>query len=84
MPYQDEMFDAIYMTGVLELFDTPDISKVVEESRRVRVLKQDGRLGVASIPREGPEDSRFFRFYEWIYKCFPSIQVADRFMLRIR
>ena len=69
MPYQDDVFDAIYMAGALELLDTPDISRVLEEIKRV--LKWNGRIGIASIPKENHEDSRFLRFYEWIHKTFP-------------
>jgi len=69
MSYQDDVFDAIYMAGALELLDTPDISRVLEEIKRV--LKWNGRIGIASIPKENHEDSRFLRFYEWIHKTFP-------------
>lgn len=70
MPYQDNMFDAVYMAEVLELFDTPDIPRVLKESRRV--LKPDGRLAVASMSKEGYEDSKVLRFYEWMHKTFPK------------
>ena len=70
MPYTDNMFDAIYMAGVLELFDTPEIPKVLKEIKRV--LKVNGRLGVISIPKEGHENSRVLRLYEWIHKKFPK------------
>lgn len=70
MSYEDNMFDAVYMAAVLELFDTPDIPKVLKEIKRV--LKSDGRLGVISIPQEGYENSRVLRLYEWVHRKFPK------------
>lgn len=70
MPYEDNMFDAVYMAAVLELFDSPDIPKVLKEIKRV--LKSDGRLGVISIPKEGYENSRVLRLYEWVHRKFPK------------
>ena len=70
MPYEDNQFDAVYIVATLELFDTPDIPRVLTEIKRV--LKPGGRLGVISMPREGHEDSRVLRFYEWIHRTFPK------------
>jgi len=70
MSYEDNMFDAVYMAAVLELFDSPDIPKVLKEIKRV--LKLDGRLGVISIPKEGYENSRVLRLYEWVHRKFPK------------
>ena len=70
MPYQNGKFDAIYMASTLELFDTPDIPVVLSEVRRV--LKPSGRLGVASLTKEGKEGSRFIRFYEWLHQKVPK------------
>lgn len=70
MPYEDNQFDAVYIAATLELFDTPDIPRVLTEIKRV--LKPGGRLGVISMPREGHADSRVLRFYEWIHRTFPK------------
>ena len=70
MPYENNQFDAVYMAATLELFDTPDIPRVLTEIKRV--LKPTGRLGVISMPRAGHEDSRILRFYEWIHRTFPK------------
>ena len=70
MPYEDSLFDAVYTAATLELFDTPDIPRVLGEIKRV--LKPSGRLGVASLSKEGRESFWFLRFYEWMHQKFPK------------
>jgi len=70
LPYEDGKFDAVYIAGTLELFDTPDIPKVLSEIKRV--LKPTGRLGIASLSRESKENSLFLRFYEWLHQKIPK------------
>ncbi len=70
MPYGSNQFDAVHIAATLELFDTPDIPRVLTEIKRV--LKPAGRLGVISMPKEGHEDSRVLRFYEWLHRTFPK------------
>lgn len=69
IPFEDGKFEAVYMASTLELFDTPDIPKVLGEIRRV--LKSGGRLCVASLTREGREKSLFVRIYELLHRIFP-------------
>ncbi len=69
LPYDDNIFDAVFMSFTLELFDTPEIAKVLEEVKRV--LKPRGRLGVASMSREDGE-STLLRLYEWVHKKWPK------------
>lgn len=70
MPYQDNLFDAVFMSATLELFDTPDIPKVLGEIKRV--LKPGGRLGIASLSKEARENFWFLRLYEWLHQKFPK------------
>ena len=70
MPYKSQMFDAVYLASTLELFDTPDIPKVLQEIKRV--LKATGRICVVSIPKENHEHSIVLRMYEWFHKTFPK------------
>lgn len=70
IPFEDNMFDAVYMAATLELFDTPDIPVVLGEIKRV--LKPGGRLGIASMSREGRENFWFVKFYEWMHRQFPK------------
>lgn len=70
MPYPDDEFDAVYIADTLELFDIPDIPRVLREIKRV--LKSGGRLVVASLSRQGKESSLFVRFYEWLHRTWPK------------
>jgi len=67
MPYEDNMFDVVFMSFTLELFDTPEIPAVLKEIKRV--LKPKGRLGVVSMSKEDGE-SWLLKAYEWIHKNF--------------
>jgi ubiquinone/menaquinone biosynthesis C-methylase UbiE len=69
LPYEDNTFDAVFMSFTLELFDTPEIPKVLEEIKRV--LKPKGRLAVASMSKEDGQ-SILLRFYEWLHKRWPK------------
>lgn len=70
MPYEDNMFNAVFMSFTLELFDTPEIPAVLKAIKRV--LKPKGRLGVVSISKEDGE-SRLLKAYEGVHKNFPTI-----------
>jgi len=69
LPYSDNTFHAIFMSFTLELFDTPEIPKVLDEIKRV--LKPKGRLGVASMSKEDGK-SRLLKLYEWLHKKWPK------------
>jgi len=69
LPFHDNTFDAVFTSFTLELFDTPEIPKVLEQIKRV--LKRGGRLGVVSISKENGE-SIFLRLYEWIHNKWPK------------
>jgi len=69
MPYEDNKFDAVFMSFTLELFDTPEIPKVLDEIKRV--LKPEGRLGVVSMSKEDG-DSILLSLYEWTHKKIPQ------------
>jgi demethylmenaquinone methyltransferase/2-methoxy-6-polyprenyl-1,4-benzoquinol methylase len=69
LPFDDNTFNAVFMSFTLELFDTPEIPKVLEQIKRV--LKPEGRLAVVSISKENGE-SIFLRLYEWAHNKWPK------------
>jgi ubiquinone/menaquinone biosynthesis C-methylase UbiE len=69
LTFDDSTFDAVFMSFTLELFDTPEIPKMLEQIRRV--LKPDGRLVVASMSKENGK-SIFLRLYEWAHNKWPK------------
>jgi len=69
LPYGDNTFDAVFMSFTLELFDTLEIPRLLEEVKRV--LKPRGRIGVISISKKNGE-SLLLRLYEWAHRKWPK------------
>ncbi len=69
MPFGAAQFDAIFMSFTLELFDTPDIPRLLKECKRV--LKPHGRIVNVSLLKQ-TDESRIERLYEWVHKLFPQ------------
>jgi ubiquinone/menaquinone biosynthesis C-methylase UbiE len=69
LPFADDAFDAVLANFVLEVLDTPDITVVLQQVKRV--LKPGGRLGLASMSKEDGH-SIAVRLYEWIHNKWPK------------
>jgi len=69
LPFNDNTFDVVFISFTLEVFDTPEIPKVLEQIKKV--LKPGGKLGVVSISKVNGEPI-FLRFYGWIHNKWPK------------
>ncbi len=69
LPYPAGSVDGVFMSFTLELFDTPEIPKVLDECKRV--LKPGGRIVVVGMSKEGPQDP-LVNVFEWAHKHFPQ------------
>lgn len=70
MPFLDGMFDAVFMSFTLELFDTPDISVVLSECKRV--IKPSGRLIVVAMSKTIKRNN-MVSIYEWMHRKLPDM-----------
>ena len=68
LPFGEGIFNALFMSFSLELFDLDEIPIVLGECRRV--LQDSGRLGVTALA----DGNRLAtRIYNWFHGNFPSV-----------
>lgn len=67
-PFGEGCFDAIFTSFTLELFDTPDITRVLGECQRI--LRPAGRLAVVALVKAA-QPNLAERVYEWFHAKMP-------------
>ena len=67
LPFPSEQFNCIFISFTLELFDTPELPKVL--TGIYRVLKKDGKVGVVSLAKQ---ETSPVRIYEWFHRKMPT------------
>ena len=69
LPYEADSMDAVFMSFTLELFDTPEIPKVLRECKRV--LRPGGRIVVVGMSKDAKHDP-LVGVFEWTHEHFPN------------
>ena len=70
LPYEANSVDGIFFSFTLELFDTPELPKVLAECKRV--LRPGGRLVVVAVSKEGKQGV-IVNIFQWAHKHFPNL-----------
>jgi len=68
LPFSNEQFNVVFLSFTLELFDTPEIPRVLNECRRV--LMAGGRIGIVALTKQ---DTSAVRIYEWFHRRLPNL-----------
>ena len=71
LPFESNSLDGIFFSFTLELFDTPELPRVLAECKRV--LRAGGRMIVVAGSREG-KHGVMLNLYEWTHKHFPNLR----------
>jgi len=69
LPFANQLYDGVFMSFALELFDTPEIPVVLAECRRV--LRSGGHLVVVAMAKTD-NSGLVLRLYEWAHQQFPK------------
>lgn len=66
---ETDSLDGIFMSFTLELFDTPEFPRLLQECRRI--LKSGGRIVTVSMTKTNPPNVAV-RVYEWFHEHMPE------------
>jgi ubiquinone/menaquinone biosynthesis C-methylase UbiE len=69
LPCESNSVDGIFFSFTLELFDTPEIPKVLAQCKRV--LRPGGRIVVVAVSKEGKQGV-VVSIFQWAHKHFPK------------
>ena len=67
LPFKADFFDKILISFTLELFDTPEIPRVLAEC--LRCLREGGHISVVGLSKKNP--NRMTGIYEWFHEKLP-------------
>ncbi|MCP4421838.1 MAG: class I SAM-dependent methyltransferase [Chloroflexi bacterium] len=67
LPYENNFFNAVYISFSLELFDTLEIPIVLQACRRV--LQINGRLSIVAMSKK-EKSGLMVTLYEWVHEKF--------------
>jgi len=70
LPYPSDSLDGVFMCFTLELFDTPEIPRVLAQCHRV--LRPGGRIVAAAVSKR-VEHGLVLRAFEWTHRHFPNL-----------
>lgn len=72
LPFEDNLFDAIFSSFTLEMFEAGEIPIVLNQCWRV--LKTGGRLGLVSLSKQMEENNNWMaKLYRLSYEHYPDL-----------
>lgn len=69
-PFPAQLFDLVFLSFTLELFDTPELPSLLERCKGL--LKSNGRIQVVALARPQPPGAAV-RIYEFFHRLSPSL-----------
>jgi len=70
LPFESNSLDGIFFSFTLELFDTPELPKVLAECKRV--LRPGGRIVIVAVSKLGKQGI-VVHIFEWMHQHVPNL-----------